>query len=457
MKTVLIYVYDCNIVRNILRTNVLTALLASEKIRTLVILVHAAKLREYSEEFVHQKIRFEAYPPARPSWIEWVAWFLIRQTIPTKNVRIKISEALDRSPTYKLTKYVLSLGIWWLSHGYQFRKLFRFFLLIPFRIETFSSDIDKYKPDLVFLPTIYDINDIRLHKLCKHLGIKTVGMVKSWDNLLGKDALVIFPDRLIVHCDYIRQQAITLNRFPSDRIFITGIPQYDVYADSNFPLSKEEFFKEMGLDPNKRLIVYTCMGTWLIFHELKMVESLAELVNSGTLAYPSQLLVRLHPAYLSEDEELKKIPGIILDRPGHGNFEHNSWRVDFEFDERDTRRLVNTMKYADVVINTSSTIVIDAAAFNTPVVNIAFDPGVTNEKYERSARRFMDKDHYRPVVDSGAVTVVYEESKLPQAINTYLHDRTLHHEQRARLVKELTYTIDGHSGERVAEVVLGML
>ena len=457
MKTVLIYVYDSNIVRNILRTKVLPTLIQSTKIAKIVLLVHALKVDEYSEEFTDPKIVLEAYPPNRPSKGELGAWFLIRQTIPTNNVRLKINEILDRNPSLRIPKYICALVIHTLSRWYRLQRLILKILEIPFRTATFAPLLEKHKPDLVFLPTTYDINDIRLLKYCRAHKIPTVGMIKSWDNLLGKDALVIPPDHLVVHNDIVKRHAIELTHYPEKEILVSGIPQFDIYADPSFTDSKEAFFKEMGLDPSKKLILYACMGAWINLHEREMIEIIADLVATNTFAYPAQLLVRLHPAYLSEDEAVKKIPNITLDRPGNGNFDRNSWRADWEFSVNDTRRLANTLKWSDVVIHSGSTMSIDAVSFDLPIVNVGYDGNVQNEKYERSARRLLKKDHYRPIVESGGVTAVESTEELITAVNGYLRDRGLHRQGRERIIAEQIYKLDGKAGERIGNFIIECL
>ena len=457
MKTVLVYVYDSNIVRNILRTQVLPTLTNSPEIGKVVLLVHAFRVEAYREEFTHPKIVLETYPPNLPSKAELVAWFLIRQTIPTNNVRIKIDELLDRTPNLKIPKYLFALSFHTLSKVSFLRKIIRFFLRIPFSTNTFKPLVEKYNPDLVFLPTTYDINDIRLLKYCKAHSIRTVGMVKSWDNLLGKDALIVRPDFLIVHSETLKRQAITLTGYPEKDIFISGIPQFDVYADKTFISSKEAFLVEMGLDSHKKIILYACMGGWINLHEREMIETLADIIANGKLQEPAQLLVRLHPAYLSDDEELKKIPGIILDRPGNGNFDRNAWRADFEFSVKDTRRLANTLKWSDVVIHSGSTISIDAAAFDLPIINPGYDAKTSNEKYERSARRLLKKDHYKQIVNTGGVTVVEDDQQLISALDRYLQNRTLEHQGRTRIITEHVYKLDGKAGERIGNFIIDSL
>lgn len=458
MKTILMNVFDSNMVRNIMRTDVLKTLLESDDVGKVVLLTHHTKVEVYRREFASPKIIIDQYPPNIASKLDLYAFFLGRHIIHTRNVRLKIDELYDRARGnrfVRILKYLGALFIFYTSIPKPIDRLYRALNIWMYDEHLFDDLMQKYKPDFVFLPTIFGHNDLRLMKYCRIHHIPTVGMIKSWDNLLGKDPLLMWPDRLVVHNDIVKGYAMDMHQYPESRIFVSGLPQFDVYADPHFPPTKEAFFASLGLDPSKRLVLYSCMGGWISLHEREIIEMLARLVHEkGVLCEPSQLLVRLHPAYRSEDAELEKIPNITVVRPGIPSMDRNPERFDFEFRIDDTKELAATLKYADVIINSGSTMTIDAACFDTPIINMAFDGDMGKDVYERSAERLLKKDHYAPILASGGVAVVDTKEELIEAINSYLKDRTLHRAGRARLVAEQCYTLDGKAGRRIGEYIL---
>ena len=72
-----------------------------------------------------------------------------------------------------------------------------------------------------------------------------------------------------------------------------------------------------------------------------------------------------------------------------------------------------------VTINVASSISIDAAIFDTPVVNLRFDaePG---RPYLKSVRRQYDTDHYRQVLRTGAVRLADSPEQLIDEVRRYL-------------------------------------
>lgn len=457
MKKILVHIADSNITRNILRTKVLSTLVDSDEVGEIVLVVNPRHEQKYQNEFGSNKVQVVAGPMPKLNLFELASWFLVRHTIHTNNVLRKMAEIRDRSTGFRQGKYTVAWLTFYASKWRPFNSLIRRLTYLVFQDQLFAPVMNSCKPDLVFMPTNFGNNDIRLLKYCKKHQVPVVGMIKSWDNILGKDPFLIAPDQLIVHSETVKSLVTDLHQYEESKIYVTGIPQYDVYADEQFPDTKENFFKELGLDPNKRLIVYAAMGSWIVMYEKEIIAELAEIVGQGVLNHDSQLLVRLHPAYKSEDELLKNIPNITIDRPGNSNFDSNPWRADFEFEAKDTKRLVNTLIHADVCINSGSTMTIDAAALGCPVININYDAVDEEVPFERSAKRLLVKEHYLPILESGGVSVVDSKQELVNSINAYYADREKDAAGRSRIVRENCYKIDGQSGYRIAKVILDYL
>src|SRR5262249_5037667 len=102
------------------------------------------------------------------------------------------------------------------------------------------------------------------------------------------------------------------------------------------------------------------------------------------------------------------------------------------------------------------TIAIEAAICDTPVVNIGFD-GPEVRPLLDSAARYYRYDHYRPLVEAGAVRVAAAPDELIGLVRTYLDQPELDQAGRARAVEEQCYRADGRSAARLAEFILGQL
>jgi hypothetical protein len=453
MKTVLINVFDTAVAKNILMPAFLKTVRESD-VRC-VIAVPEAKLSEFSAEYADSGLEFAPRRKRHASFLENMSLFAARNAIPTHTVRQMQEEGIDGSGKLPVPKYVLARTLWFFGHSYRFRAFLKRIVTLPFDTDIFDDLFVRYKPDLVFATSLYALDDLRLLKAARMRGIRTLGMVKSWDNFTSKDLLLIPPERLLVHNDVVKEEAMRLHRYPSERVSVVGVPQFDWYADPTFVEARDAFFSRLGLDAAKKLITYNAMGNWLVPHERDVIALLYRIVSSGALRHPSQLLVRMHPAYPDEKAALQKLfPHIVVDEPGKPERESaNAWKVDWKFSLEDIRHLASTLKYSDVTLNCGSTTLIDAACCEAPTVGIAFDGEAHEPSYWRSARRLFEREHCKKALESGGIALVRSEHELTEALNAYLADRLKDREGRARLVWQQAGEL-GKASERLARAML---
>ncbi len=115
--------------------------------------------------------------------------------------------------------------------------------------------------------------------------------------------------------------------------------------------------------------------------------------------------------------------------------------------------LAELMRYSDVVVNIASTITIDAAAFDTPTVNVAFD-GYEKKPYNLSCKRYYDYEHYKRIVDTGGIKISDTIDELIVHIQRSLDDPKQEAEGRARIRSEQCWQLDGQAGKRVGQYLL---
>ncbi len=455
MKTILINIYDSTQAKNILRTDVFEKLREKKDIK-IVLLVPQNKSDFYKKEFSSDNVAVDIWLVVGASKLEQFVLFAGRNSIPTHTVRQIQETGLDGTGM-KWYRYIFARLFWLLGHIYLWRRLISAIGYFFFQDAVFNELLKKYQPDLIFLPTIFATNDLRLFKSARKNSIPVVGMIKSWDNLTSKDPLLIKPDWLIVHNEIVKDEAIKIGRYPEGRIFVSGVPQFDIYASGESVGSKEDFFRKMGIDPNKKLILFLAVGSYLAFHEKEMIEFLGSLINGNQLKYPCQLLVRLHPAFTSDEDKLKSIPNIIVDRPGKFRSSvEASLKDGWDFDKDDIRHLAETLKWSDVAVNFGSTTLIEAAMTNTPVILLGFD-AIYEPDYWHAARRLEKREHIMPVIKSKGVRLAGSREELIKFLNDYLADRNPDKENRKRLVREQNYKEDGRAGERIADFLVKSL
>lgn len=353
----------------------------------------------------------------------------------------------------KYPQYFFATTLRYLGHLRLWHHMLRY--IDPFLpVQPYVYEVlDRWKPDCVFAPTMIARDEIALMRLGKKRGATIIGMVKSWDNLTSKAFLRYFPDHMIVHTNIVKKEAIELYGYPEERITVTGLPQYDEYLKPTFTDDRETFFKKIGADPAKKLITYAPAGDWMTDYDKEILARILDWVDEGQFG-PTQVLLRLHPTYESKTEELAGRKGLIVERPGthFGGPTKEAQLRTVEFDSKDIQHLASTMRWSDVTLNTGSTMTLEAAVFDAPVILIGFD-GSDKLPYWKSVRRYYDRDHYDAILRSGGTSLVRSYDELLDALTAYLKDRSLHAGGRKRIAEEQCYILDGKAGERVAIVI----
>jgi hypothetical protein len=101
----------------------------------------------------------------------------------------------------------------------------------------------------------------------------------------------------------------------------------------------------------------------------------------------------------------------------------------------DTQMLANLTHHADVNVNMASTMTLDFAIHDKPVVNIAFDIA-TPPPFGKPIWEFYYRfEHYRPVIELGAARFARSPQELADWLNMYLKEAHIDREARRQLVR----------------------
>jgi hypothetical protein len=288
-----------------------------------------------------------------------------------------------------------------------------------------------------------------------NLGIPVMAMITSWDNLTTKNRMLFNYNAYLVWSEQMKEE---LHHFyPRSRhvaVHVVGAPQFDVFSQERFSQSREQFCRSQRLDPKKPYILYA-LGSPNFLKEHHGALAFAEHINSGELG-DVQLVVRPHPLF--DDGHGTKAfaklgPRVVVQRTGNSGVPLPSRTQD----ESQVIEWVNTVRHAGVVVNLSSTIGIDAAICDRPVVNIDFDPepGQPNQRLVKDVNHVWN--HFKPVAESGGLWLAGDMDEVVRATGEYLKAPWLHREKRRWMADYVCGFIDGRCGERAATAMLDFL
>ena len=438
MRTVFITSFHVLISRNILGSLLLDLLLAPGDTE-IAVLVPEEKREFFAVHFSRPGVTIVGVPTASGRRDVWLRYLALAAT-DTATIRIKRSTELVGRGRW-LSK-VIGSGRFW-------RWLIR--MSAPWIVPRgrFAPLLDRYRPALVFATDVQSELDIRLMVEAREREIPVVGMVRSWDNLTAKGLVAVVPDVLVVNNEIVRDEAMRLHGIPQERIRIVGIPHYDRYL-SGAAHSREVFAKEVGLRPDERFVLYAPTGDRYL--GANTLDSYIIRQLAGFLPPGYRLLVRMPPSDSVRLDPAALPPQAILHRPGrHLSGSATRFKLN-ELSPDDDAVLRDTLAYAEIVVAGPSTIIIDAAVFDTPVIAIGFDER-GGRPYHGSIRRYYDYDHFRPVIASGGVRLARSERELGELVAKYLAEPALDREGRGRIVAEQCWRFDGRSSRRLAALL----
>jgi hypothetical protein len=260
---------------------------------------------------------------------------------------------------------------------------------------------------------------------------------------------------LIVWNDLMKEQAIALHGYQSGQIRVAGTPQWDRYFQDDIILPRETFMRRIGADPAKKLVTLTTSPAELYGHFDHVIRVMAAALEAGR--WPNtQVLVRVHPRDdISRYAQFGSTPNVIIEKPFKQTVRAgDGMAVDTTADTQ--RHLANTMRHSDVVVQVASTIAIEAAIFDTPVVNISFD-GETPDEFVRSARRYRQFTHFVNVTRHNPLRDAATPEAMVEHVATYLADPSLERDGRRQVVLEQCQFLDGRAAERAAGFVAAEL
>jgi hypothetical protein len=333
-----------------------------------------------------------------------------------------------------------------------------------FSPDLYSDLFENLPPDLVVASTPGWRQDCYLLREAARRKIKTAAAIVGWDNP-SSYSLPGSPVDWITCWSQIQEQELVLGSdWTPDRVNVGGIPSYDGYFRREWLIPCESYFALHGLDPARKLVSYAC--SFISFApNLVNAQTLANLISADALSQPAQLLIRLHPnhyqnnpLYRKEADQMRQMAQemphihIVEPVPLGGDLGYYSGE--------DMPEKTSMMAYSDVFTTVYSTMVVEAAIHDRPIISVCIDtPGgwKTPRKFSLPLSKIGSWPTHQRFRLSGAGRVVSSELTLKEALNYYLDNPGADQDKRSAFIqRECTFT-DGSAGHRTGEFFLSLL
>ena len=189
------------------------------------------------------------------------------------------------------------------------RGLRRFIIKLQNRYTPHIYDdlFEKYHPDMVVSRTPGWRTDRYILREAARGGIRTAAVTVGWDNPSSYSQNGAPVDYIICWSEIQKEEYILGSDWDPKRVFIGGVPAYDGYFRREWVITREDYFRQHGLDPARPLLSYACSFETL-HPNFPNIAAITELVNQDRLVKPSQLLIRLHPNHFRPGTRFEERP-----------------------------------------------------------------------------------------------------------------------------------------------------
>lgn len=282
--------------------------------------------------------------------------------------------------------------------------------------------------------------------------------ITNYDNIVNMGYRGYTPTCLAVWSQQMANEAIRLHSIPANRIEITGPLQYDRFIQP-LPINRDEFLKSIGLDPARKTIFFA--GGVNITRYFEIFKLFVE-QRSRVSAEPYNFVVRPYPhgKLLGSPgwqvlEKLFRREGVYISNPGSidaAGDRKSEMLEDLYFDERPDE-LAYLLRYSDAMINYFSTISLEAAICDLPVIHLGYDLYTYGHRFHLTTEFLQRQTHNRRKLRLAASRIAKNEDELIKYVNMYLADHTLDREARHEYAISECGELDGRAGERLVQMI----
>lgn len=359
-------------------------------------------------------------------------------------------QRLRSSLIYTLGRLISFPSIYYRMHALSESLYRRGVDLVPIR-----EHLTQISPDLLWSTAYITYDEHAYVTAAQDLNIPVLSSILSFDNLTSRTSYLQRFYHYTVWSEWMKQQLVRFYPHVNpEQVTVTGTPQFDFHRKREFCLTRQDTLALFGLGPNDRYFVYGASPQRLAPDELLLVKQLVRKMSQCEELKRYKVVVRLHPLddWSRWDVETDHkgnliVSGAWMTRPDSGG-----WAFITPMEQI---RLVSLLTHAEACINIASTIGLDAAVLDRPVIGIDFrdEPHAPHDiLYEE-----YYAEHYLPLVETGAVRVASSWDQLMDLMNEAISSPEKYRENRQRAVLQICGAVDGQAATRLASTAIDML
>ena len=284
----------------------------------------------------------------------------------------------------------------------------------------------------------------------RDLRIPVAASILSFDNLTSRSVTPEFDHYLVWHEGMRRQLLRLYPNVPADAVTVTGTPQFDFHQRADCRWDRPTTLAVLGLPAGARYLVYAASHVSLAPDEPALVQAFVKRLAASEALGDLHLVVRLHPLETGARWDTVRESSSRVTLMSASSRPSVDGRVPW-LTLRDQARLVSALLHAAACINIASTMTLDAAILDRPVIGVEFsgEPDAPRDiLYEE-----YDAEHYRPLVERGGLRLARRWDELLDLVHDAIRSPERDAARRADMVRHECGTMDGRAAERVADEI----
>lgn len=315
--------------------------------------------------------------------------------------------------------------------------------------------LKQISPDLLWSTAYIAYHEHAYVSAADDLNISVLASVLSFDNLTSRTSYMHHFSHYTVWSEWMKRQLVHFYpHVSSERVTVTGTSQFDFHRRKEFCLTRQETLSFLGLKSTDRYFVYGASTQILAPDEPRLVRQLAQQMSLDHELMHYKIVVRLHPLddWSRWQAELSQLENMSFSGAWNEEPDSDGWAF---ITPAEQIKIVSLLTHAEACINIASTIGLDAAILNRPVIGIDF-------RYESNAPQEIlyeeyYTEHYSPLIHHGAVAIAYKWDELMTLMNEAITCPEKHKNGRQSAVHEICGMVDGYSASRLVSTVLQQL
>jgi hypothetical protein len=360
----------------------------------------------------------------------------------------------------KILPYILICFYYLFNTFPVLRKLFKRFENLFLNSGEAIRILKSIQPDL--LVSTYPVNPhegILLFNANKE-NINTAIHLLSWDNITSKGHFFSLADYYLAWGPFMHSEFMEKYNIPAEKIFITGVPHFDLHTQHADDNSIKSVLKRFNLDANKPYIVFGMSSPRFVPGEIDIVEFLAKQINQNEFGSEMQMLVRPHPqnvkGWMADKTWIERLNAITNDRINVFLPNLSDSKLPWSMQHDDMFILSTVLSSCVVCINSCSTLSIDSLMSGKGNIAPMFD-GETNLTYWASSRRLLDYNHIKKFVAAGGTQVALNYQSLIFEIKNFQINPGYKNEDRNKALEMECGKNLNNSTEKVIQTLIHIL